>query len=180
MIIGSFILTEQEQQFACEHHQLIYGFLNRHGLPESDYYGAAALGYLRAVHRYMDSVELKRFSFSTVAYRAMSQSVSRYRCSLSRQTGAGNTLSMDTGGIDAAPLHCGISAAERAAYEELEEALLLHALIQRLSPGQAEVVRLRLQGYGIQEIARRQAVGEKKIRSLLRQIRKIFWEVCRQ
>ena len=32
----------------------------------------------------------------------------------------------------------------------------------------------------LKEIARRQAVGEKKIRSLLRQIRKIFWEVCRQ
>ena len=69
---------------------------------------------------------------------------------------------------------------EELLLSKLEEALLLHALIQRLSPGQAEVVRLRLQGYGIQEIARRQAVGEKKIRSLLRQIRKIFWEVCRQ
>lgn len=85
---------------------------------------------------------------------------------------------MDTGGIDGSPLHCGISAAERTAYEELEETLLLHALVQRLSPGQAEVVRLRLQGYGIQEIARRQAVSEKQIRSLLRQTREIFREVC--
>ena len=86
---------------------------------------------------------------------------------------------MDTGGIDGAPLDCGISVVEQAAYEELEERLLLHSLFKRLSPTQAQVVRLRLQGYGIQEIARRQAVGEKKVRSLLRQIRKVFWEVCR-
>jgi RNA polymerase sigma factor (sigma-70 family) len=176
--LADFVLCESERQFACKHHQLIYGFLNRHGLPESDYYGVAALGYLRAVHRYFDRAELRRFSFSTVAYRAMLQSVSQHRRCLSRQAGAGNSISVDTGGIDGSPLHCGISAAERTAYEELEETLLLHALVQRLSPGQAEVVRLRLQGYGIQEIARRQAVSEKQIRSLLRQTREIFREVC--
>lgn len=179
MSTDSFILTDKERQFASEHHQLIYGFLNQHGLPEGDYYGVAALGYLRAVHRYLDCAELKRFSFSTVAYRAMSQSVSRHRRDLNRQAGVGYALSLDTGGVDGAPLDCGISAAERAAYEELEENLLLHALAKRLSPGQIEVVRLRLQGYGIREIAQRQAVGEKKIRSLLQQVREIFWEVCR-
>ena len=179
MSTGSFILTDRERQFASEHHQLIYGFLNQHGLPESDYYGVAALGYLRAVHRYLDNAGLNRFSFSTVAYRAMSQSVSQHRRGLNRPPGVGDPLSMDTGGIDGAPLNCGISTVERAAYEELEEHLLLHSLFQRLSPAQAQVVRLRLQGYGIQEIARRQAVGEKKVRNLLRQIRKVFWEVCR-
>jgi len=129
----SFILTDRERQFASEHHQLIYGFLNKHGLPESDYYGVAALGYLRAVHRYLDNAGLNRFSFSTVAYRAMSQSVSQHRRGLNRPPGVGNPLSMDTGDIDGAPLNCGISAVERVAYEELEERLRVAKVSEKLT-----------------------------------------------
>lgn len=172
-------LSDMERQFASEHHQLIYGFLNKHALAEDEYYGVAALGFLRAVHNYLTKAELRRFSFSTIAYRAMSQSVSQYRHSLKRQAGFADALSLDTGGIDGRPLATGLSAAERAAYTELEEELLLHALITKLPPGHSEVVRLRLLGYRIHEIAQRQAVSDKTIRKLLRQIREVFVEVCR-
>ena len=151
---GNTVLTDAERAFACEHHHLIYGFLSRHKLPEDDYYGAAALGYLHAVHRYLGETKLQRFSFSTIAYRAMAQSVSQYRNSLQRQTGPGNVLSLDTGGHGGQSLVCPASAIERAAYRELEETLLLHALVKELSPRQQAVVRLRLQGYGIHEVAR--------------------------
>ena len=173
------VLSDVERRFASEHHQLIYGFLNKHSLAEDEYYGVAALGFLRAVHSYLTKAELRRFSFSTIAYRAMSQSVSQYRRSLKRQVGFADALSLDTGGIDGRPLATGLSAAERAAYTELEEDLLLHALIKKLPPGHSEVVRLRLLGYGIHEIAQRQAVSDKTMRKLLRQIREVFVEVCR-
>lgn len=173
------VLSDVERRFASEHHQLIYGFLNKHALAEDEYYGVAALGFLRAVHNYLTKAELRRFSFSTIAYRAMSQSVSQYRRSLKRQTGLADALSLDTGGIDGRPLSTGLSAAERAAYTELEENLLLHALITKLPLGHSEVVRLRLLGYGIHEIAQRQAVSDKTMRKLLRQIREVFVEVCR-
>jgi RNA polymerase sigma factor (sigma-70 family) len=173
------VLSDVERQFASEHHQLIYGFLNKHALAEGEYYDVAAPGFLRAVHNYLTKAELRRFSFSTIAYRAMSQSVSQYRRSLKRQTGLADVLSLDTGGIDGRPLATGLSAAERAAYTELEENLLLHALIKKLPPWHSEVVRLRLLGYGIHEIAQRQAVSDKTMRKLLRQIREVFVEVCR-
>lgn len=173
------VLSDVERRFASEHHQLIYGFLNKHALAEDEYYGVAALGFLRAVHNYLTKAELRRFSFSTIAYRAMSQSISQYRRSLKRQVGFADTLSLDTGGIDGRPLATGLSAAERAAYTELEENLLLHALITKLPPGHSEVVRLRLLGYGIHEVAQRQAVSDKTMRKLLRQIREVFLEVCR-
>lgn len=173
------VLSDAERRFASEHHQLIYGFLNKHALAEDEYYGVAALGFLRAVHNYLTKAELKRFSFSTIAYRAMSQSVSQYRRSLKKQVGFTDALSLDTGGTDGRPLAAGLSAAERAAYTELEEELLLHALITKLPPGHSEVVRLRLLGYGIHEIAQRQAVSDKTMRKLLRQIREVFVEVCR-
>lgn len=179
MIATGSVLSDAERQFASEHHQLIYGFLNKYALAEDDYYGVAALGFLRAVHKYLTKAELRRFSFSTIAYRAMFQSVSQYRRSLKRQPGFADALSLDTGGIDGRPLATGLPAAERAAYVELEENLLLHALIKKLPPGHSEVVRLRLLGYGIHEIAQRQAVSDKKMRELLRQIREVFLEVCR-
>lgn len=179
MIATGSVLSDAERQFASEHHQLIYGFLNKYALAEDDYYGVAALGFLRAVHQYLTKAELRRFSFSTIAYRAMFQSVSQYRRSLKRQPGFADALSLDTGGIDGRPLATGLPAAERAAYVELEENLLLHALIKKLPPGHSEVVRLRLLGYGMHEIAQRQAVSDKKMRELLRQIREVFLEVCR-
>lgn len=180
MITGNDVLTDLERKFACEHHQLIYGFLNRHMLPEDEYYGVAALGYLHAVHRYLDESELQRFSFSTIAYRAMAQSVSQYRRSLQRQACPDGTLSLDTDGYTGRSPGFAASATEQAAYAELEERLLLHALVKELSPRQNEVVRLRLLGYGIHEVAQLQAVSDKKIRKLLRQIREKFLEVCRQ
>lgn len=172
------VLSDSERQFASEHHQLIYGFLNKYALAEDDYYGVAALGYLRAVHKYLTKAELRRFSFSTIAYRSMLQSISQYRRSLKRSVCAVGALSLDTGGIGGHPLDPGLSTAERAAYMEMEENLLLHALVKKLPPGHSEVVRLRLLGYGIHEIAQRQAVSDKTIRKLLRQIREIFMEVC--
>lgn len=180
MSTGNGALTDLEREFACEHHQLIYGFLNRHMLPEDEYYGVAALGYLHAVHRYLDEAELQRFSFSTIAYRAMAQSVSQYRRSLQRQAGSGDTLSLDTGGCTGRLPGFAVSAAEQAAYVELEENLMLHTLVKELSPRQYEVVRLRLLGYGIHEVAQLQAVSDKKIRKLLRQVREKFLEVCQQ
>lgn len=177
---GNTVLTDAERAFACEHHHLIYGFLSRHKLPEDDYYGAAAMGYLHAVHRYLSETKLQQFSFSTIAYRAMAQSISQYRHSLQRQAGTGDMLSLDTGGHDGQPLVCPVSAIERAAYRQLEETLLLHALVKELSPRQQEVVQLRLQGYGIHEVAQLQSVSDKTVRNLLRQIREKFWEVCHQ
>lgn len=64
-------LTEQERAFAEQNHGLIYEFLKRNNLPESEFYGVAAWGYLKAVQRYHREPRLKIYSFSTVAWYAM-------------------------------------------------------------------------------------------------------------
>lgn len=110
----------------------------------------------------------------------MAQSISRYSRELQKQAGSRDVLSLDTGGHNGQPLGYPAPAAEQAAYTELEEKLLLHTLVKELSPRQCEVVQLRLQGYGIHEVAQLQAVSDRTVRRLLRQIRERFWEVCRQ
>ena len=72
-------LTQAESDFAAEHHDLIYGYLNQAGLPEDDFYDIAVFGYLRAVRKYLARPELRRYSFSTIAYRAMSCDVHHSR-----------------------------------------------------------------------------------------------------
>ena len=65
-------LTEAESEFAAEHHSVIYGYLRKAGLPEDDFYDVVVFGYLRAVRKYLARPELRKYSFSTIAYRAMS------------------------------------------------------------------------------------------------------------
>lgn len=59
-------LTLEQQQFATENHNLIYGFLNKHNLSDEEWYGVAALGLLKAVKSYNGMAK-----FSTFAYKCM-------------------------------------------------------------------------------------------------------------
>ena len=61
-------------RFAEKNHKLVYAFLQEQRY-DGDYYDLAVMGYLRAVERYCSHAHLRRFSFSTVAYRAMQQSI---------------------------------------------------------------------------------------------------------
>lgn len=62
-------LTEAESEFAAEHHSVIYGYLRKAGLPEDDFYDVVVFGYLRAVRKYLARPELRKYSFSTIAYQ---------------------------------------------------------------------------------------------------------------
>lgn len=168
-------LTREERRFAAENHRLILAFLARRGLPEEDYYAVAALGYLEAVQRYLSQPDLRRHAFSTVANQAMRRGVSHAKRMSNRRCCPAETVSLDTGGMDGAPLYhlCGGSMDRR-----LEEVLLLHALSARLPAQQYELIWLRLAGYSVREIAARKKMSEKKVRSLLRRARRAFGELC--
>lgn len=157
-------LTTREQQFAAENHRLIFAFLNEQELAEVDYYDIAALGYLEAVHRYLSEPSLRSFAFSTIAYRAMLKSLSHSLFIQLRQQRI-EAVSLDTGGPDGMPY-----PQQAIARRRFEEQLFLHALAG-LPAHQYELVRMRLDGCTVREIARRKKTTEKKVRSLLRQTR---------
>ena len=64
-------LTEEERAFAERYHNTIYSFLRTNKLPVDDFYDVAAFGYLRAVKRYSQEKQLRKYSFTTIAWRAM-------------------------------------------------------------------------------------------------------------
>ena len=78
-------LTEEQRQFAADNHDLIYSFLQEQALDINCYYDVAVFGYLRAVERYLTDSKLRRYQFSTVAWRAMRQSVLSFYRSEVRQ-----------------------------------------------------------------------------------------------
>ena len=72
-------------RFAEKNHKLVYAFLQEQRYDPGDYYDLAVMGYLRAVERYCSHAYLRRFSFSTVAYRAMQQSIVSWKRGESRR-----------------------------------------------------------------------------------------------
>lgn len=168
-------LTEQERCFASENHRLILAYLARRGLPEEEYYAVAALGYLSAVRRYLSEPQLRRHAFSTVANRAMRQSISHAMRSRYGRRYRAETISLDTGGADGTPIR---AVSDERIEQQLEEVLLLHALAAQLSPQQYELAGMRLAGYSVREIAAAKKLSTKKVRLLLRKAKGICKKLC--
>lgn len=64
-------LSDEERIFAELHNNLIYGFLHKFKLPIDDWYGVAAVGYLKAVKKWFARSDLHVYSFSTIAFNNM-------------------------------------------------------------------------------------------------------------
>ena len=64
-------LTKEQQDFAAEHHGLVYKFLNDNHLPEDEFYDVVIFGYLKAVQDYFSREMLRQYSFSTIAWKIM-------------------------------------------------------------------------------------------------------------
>ena len=56
-------LTKEQQEFAAEHHGLVYKFLNDNHLPEDEFYDVVIFPYLKAVRDYCDNVICPRVFF---------------------------------------------------------------------------------------------------------------------
>lgn len=149
-------LTEEQRRFAADNHDLIYSFLQEQKLDIDCFYDIAVFGYLRAVERYLTEPKLQRYQFSTVAWRAMRQSmVSFYRSELRRK------------------------ASERRYQEQyrhpdpfasLDTKLFLCKLAAVASREQFDTAMMRLRGYSIAETARMRQITPKRVRKLLKEL----------
>lgn len=73
-------LTDEQRQFATEHHNLIYSFLYQRGLDIEEWYGVAAEGFIKAII----ANGSKKGEFSTLAYLRMGTAISNERKSQRR------------------------------------------------------------------------------------------------
>ena len=174
-------LTREQQDFAAEHHHLVYAFLYEKNLRRDDYYDVVIFGYLLAVQKYLLRSDLQlQYAFSTIAWRAMECSIGNYFRSQTRPSRKAVTVSMDAaaysdGGLTIAEL---IPSQDRL-MEQLEAKLLWDEISSSLTEVQVETLRLFADGFSAREIA---AVRESPVRevedfltSTLRSAHELCW-----
>ena len=88
-------LTPEQSDFAAEHHNLIYSYLNKRHLPEDEFYDIAAFGYLRAVRKYFEREDLRAYKFSTIAYPCMQSEIGSYYRSMGAQKRTAEIIPFD-------------------------------------------------------------------------------------
>ena len=151
-------LSRQQVKFAEKNHRLVYTFLAKQHLDPDEYYDLAAVGYLRAVMRYCSHAYLRRFSFSTVAFRAMQQSIASWRRSEARRR-------------QAEEAYCALCGRrENVCDAELSEAYFFSELQKCGTPQQATFALLRLHGYSIAEIAAQYKLDPRRVRRMLKSL----------
>lgn len=171
-------LTPEQREYAADHHNLIYAFLNKKHLRDDEFYDIVVFGFLRAVKRYFEEPELSQYSFSTIAWGGMDSCLINYYTSQKRKRSYGRTVSLDS------LMHNGEILSLEAAIPspdplmlQLETELLLHDLASRVSKRQMMVVRMKAEGYGYREIARKQNTTVQNIRELLDGVRCALMEM---
>lgn len=86
-------LTYEEQVIAQQRHGLVWKYLHKNHLPESDWYDVVIFGYLRAVRKWLNDPKANKWSFSTIAFHAMDTSVTNERTKQKRRI---TTLSLES------------------------------------------------------------------------------------
>lgn len=155
-------MTDEQRQFASERHNLIYSFLREKGWAPGEYYDIAALGYLRAVMRYLTQPHLQQYAFSTIAWKSMAQSISTYHRAEARRLEGEQKYLLSAKPPPSDP------------YEELEAKLLLQELASSSGEKQYRLAEMRLQGYSVAETARAQGMSPKRVRKLLREMYLVY------
>lgn len=157
-------LTKEQQRFAEENHHLVYAFLNEKELPESVFYDVVIFGYLKAAQEYCEVPSLHRFKFSTLAWKRMRSSLSNYYKYLSRPKRNAVTVSLDDliGNDDGLHWEDVISRPDEMILQ-LETELLMHALAARLPRREMRIIRMKVRGDRMHDIAKAERMTFRNI-----------------
>ena len=90
-----FRLTERQQKFAEEHHDVLEDFLKSRGLSFDAYYDVVVFRFLRAVKQYDENARLRRYPFETIAGNHMYRALDNYYAQQRRQSQNNRFLSLD-------------------------------------------------------------------------------------
>lgn len=161
-------LTDEQRKFAEENHDLVYAFLKENSLPVSQYYDVIIFGYLRAVQEYCGNQKLQKYKFATVAWRKMQRELNHYykHISRARQVPFSRLCYFNDLEDVRADYDC-ITGWQGELVEQLETELLLHALAKRLPPREMRIIRMKVDGAGMHDIAKEEHITFHEIKRLL-------------
>ena len=64
-------LTEEEQVFAEENHELIYKYMKAYKLDLEEWYDVLIIPYLQAVKKYFSYLDLREYKFEKICFRIL-------------------------------------------------------------------------------------------------------------
>lgn len=161
-------MSEEERAFASENHGLILSFLRLDHRDPHEYYDIAAWGYLLAVMRYFRIPRLRKYPFSSVAWKAMKHSLTVFHRSEARR------LETEQRYIES------VSSGPPDLFSELEAKLLLHDLASGFDDKQYELASMRLQGYSLAEIAKAHGMPQQRVSKLLRALYRAYLKLYKE
>ena len=147
-------LTPEEQAFVEQNLKLLNQFMRRYSLG-LEHYGRLALHFTQIAVRYLREEELRRFTFSTVAWMRLRTELSHI---MREELRAPEVVSFD-------------DQYYPEGREDEYESLLWHMISQLLTPRQQQVLRLRLDGKTNVEIADECGISRKAVEHLFARIR---------
>ena len=137
-------MTQEERDFAEQHHNLVIDFLRYRRLPMDEFYDVVIFGYLSAVQQYIRNPPMG-VNFKAMAFRAMKDAVLREGEYHSRAKRCGVTV-----GLDDVELTDPRQDTER----RVEGKALLEQVASMATPREAKIIRLLMDGFALREAAR--------------------------
>lgn len=174
-------LTAEQQRFAAERHGLVFSFLRSRGLDESEFYDVVIFGYLKAVKEYLAKPLLRqKCEFSTIAYQGMKNELYKYYEKQNRQKRKAFTISIEAtvyGDGEMLTLQ-EILPSQNSLMDDFETELLMLDLASRVSKREMDVIRMKVGGYGLREIAKSQRMQMRGVKEILAGLRDVVYAVC--
>lgn len=139
-------MTQEEREFAEQHHDLVIDFLRYKRLSIDDFYDVVIFGYLSAVQQYFRNPPAG-VEFKAMAFRAMKDSVLRDGEYHARAKRYGVTVGLDdVGGTLTDP--------RQDTERRVEGKALLEQVASVATPKEAKIIRLLVDGFALHEAAR--------------------------
>ena len=138
-------LSVIERKFAEENHNLIYGFLHKHGYSIEDFYSIAVFGYLKAVQAYHRTGLNGKYGFAYIAYSYMKTEIKdHFKMENRQKRTAEKSMSLDSEEENGNIYE---TAGGKSAEDSVMEKLTAAMLVQNLTEKQKGIMRLKLNGY---------------------------------
>ncbi|MBQ8401053.1 MAG: sigma-70 family RNA polymerase sigma factor [Clostridia bacterium] len=161
-------LTLEEQLFATENHNLVYAFLQEKDLPEDVFYDVVIFGYMRAVQEYISGTRFRVYSFSTIAWKRMENSVSNYCRYLASPIRSATIVSLFSPiAADADLTWEDVLSKQDESILAFETQMLLKDLEQKMPKKEMKIIRMKVAGCKMHEIAKQEHLTFQEINELL-------------
>ncbi|MEY8318746.1 hypothetical protein AALB19_15735 [Oscillospiraceae bacterium 50-58] len=137
-------MTQEEREFAEQHHNLVIDFLRYKRLPMGDFYDVVIFGYLSAVQQYFRNPPAG-VKFEAMAFRAMKDAILRDGEYKARTKRCGFTVSLDD---------VEFTDPKQETERQVEGKALLERVASVATPKEAKIIRLLVDGFALRETAR--------------------------